>query len=332
MTWTNHYSWPDYPRRASSSTWENEINNNYGNYKEYWYFAKKWTAAPWEPYLFVMTQEDAGGIIYSSAYFLMIIQNEGLYTSSDTAALTTMLTGYKREVCDQFYADKGAFTTSIVTTPSSSFFRPDNPGSNAVYVFDRFHQAEVDCGPYALPMCMDDLDSAYNAYTLQRMEPGPADTSVLGTDFDGGAFKFDPATRTLTISETTPHGDGAHTTAKFTLCLGTNCGDWYMSYQFYTTVDCTTYSLALDTTGIIQTYSASFPYFELNLNFPNAFSYPTPAWASCPLTYYQVTVTDPNGLAYVMEMSDVAGDDTWTKSTISSATGNFGSQIGYFEP
>lgn len=57
-------------------------------------------------------------------------------------------------------------------------------------------------------MCMDDLDnSPYNAYTMTRKkimsDSGDSD-EVLGTDYNGGAFKFDPSTRTLTMSETTP--------------------------------------------------------------------------------------------------------------------------------
>ena len=83
-----------------------------------------------------MTQEDAGGIIYSSAYFLMVIQDE--YSASNSA-LTTMLNSYKLEVCDEFFADKGAFTPTIAVTPSNGgFFNPGANGSNAVYVFDRF--------------------------------------------------------------------------------------------------------------------------------------------------------------------------------------------------
>ena len=171
-------------------------------------------------------------------------------------------------------------------------------------------------------MCIDDKDSAYNAYTLQRMEPVPADTNVLGTTFNGGPFKFDPETRTLTMSETIAlNYDG---TVKFTLCLGTNCGDWYMGYTFLS--DCSTFTLTLDTTGITQSYTPSFPTFAKNLDFPDAFSYGV---TCCPVTYYQVTTTDPNGLAYVMEMTDVAGDDTWTKSTISNPLGNFGGIVGY---
>ena len=118
-------------------------------------------------------------------------------------------------------------------------------------------------------MCIDDKDSAYNAYTLQRMTPAPADTNVLGTTFNGGPFKFNPVTRTLTMSETIAlNHEGS---VKFTLCLGTNCGDWYMGYNFCS--DCSTFTLTLDTTGITQNYSPSFPTFTLNLDFPDAFSY-----------------------------------------------------------
>ena len=115
------------------------INNQYGNYKEYWYFGKKWSAAPWDPYLFVMTQENGGGIIYSSVYWLMVISGSSGYSSSSDPALTTMLNSYKLEVCDEFFADKGAFTPTIAVTPSNGgFFNPGANGSNAVYVFDRF--------------------------------------------------------------------------------------------------------------------------------------------------------------------------------------------------
>ena len=118
-------------------------------------------------------------------------------------------------------------------------------------------------------MCIDDNDSAYNAYTLRRITPSPADSNVLGTEFDGGPFKFDPVTRTLTMSETTTLNIVG--TVGFTLCLGTNCGDWYAGYT--SLVDCSTFTLTLDTTGITQSYTPSFPSFSLDLDFPNAFSY-----------------------------------------------------------
>ena len=84
-----------------------------------------------------MTQEDGGGIIYSSVYWLMVISGSSGYSSSSDPALTTMLNSYKLEVCDEFYSDKGAFTTTVVT-PSTGYFNPGVNGSNAVYVFDRF--------------------------------------------------------------------------------------------------------------------------------------------------------------------------------------------------
>ena len=95
VTLTNHYSWPDYPRRTGTDLWRNKIYDR----TDYWEFEKRWTSEPWEPYLFLMTHEDAAGKIYSSAYFLMVIEGESGYSSSSDPALTTMLTTYKREVC-----------------------------------------------------------------------------------------------------------------------------------------------------------------------------------------------------------------------------------------
>ena len=63
-----------------------------------------------------MTQEDGAGVIYSSAYFLMVITPESGYSNSNAAALNTMLVDYKSKICDEFFANKGAFTPTMTTT------------------------------------------------------------------------------------------------------------------------------------------------------------------------------------------------------------------------
>ena len=58
---------------------------------------------------------------------------------------------------------------------------------------------------------------------------------MIGTTYSGGAFKFDPATRTLTTSGSTIFQDGGVDYSGpiiFELCLGgnTDCADFTLTY------------------------------------------------------------------------------------------------------
>ena len=99
------------------------------------------------------------------------------------------------------------------------------------------------------------------------------------------------------------------------MCLGTNCNDKWISYKFDECSTLSTLSIQLDTSGIIPNRTPSFPTFSESCSYDTAFSYsPT----LCPVTYFKVTTTDPNGLRYVIEVKDMVGDGSWSMAEVTS--------------
>ena len=86
--------------------------------------------------------------------------------------------------------------------------------------------------------------------------------------------------------------------------------------------------MQLDTSGINLNRTPSFPDFEESCDFDTAFSYSS---TNCQVTYFKVTVTDPNDRRYVMEWIDVNENGSWSMAEVTSESedGNYGKDLGY---
>ena len=95
-TRTDLYNWPNYGALPSKNNWNNLMASDD---RDEWRFDKDWRTDPYEPYMFVMTHEDAAGKIYASAYILMVIRTWSGYITV-TGALVTIRDAHMLAICN----------------------------------------------------------------------------------------------------------------------------------------------------------------------------------------------------------------------------------------